>query len=216
MEMGKRTLIFDIDNTIFKTPYGLEDGYATVEPNNNVIDYIKNKYEEGYEITLYTARGSKSGIDFQRRTKYQLKKYEVPYHNLYFGKPDGDLYVDDKAINVLNLNPPIKHAFKVDKTWGTEYLLWKVEDKYAMKRLEINPGSKLSKQFHKTKHETMHVVEGKGFAVIDGEFRTIKVGDTLIFPPGMVHQIIASNDCFKLVIIEASTTELDDIVRLEG
>lgn len=206
MEMG--TLIFDIDGTICTQ----EEDYAQAQPIQEVIDKLNEKYKAGYEIILFTARGTQTGIDWTEVTTNQLNEWGVHYHTLMFGKPAGLLYIDDKGINVNNWEPNIQFLAHIDKIWGKEYLLAKT-DKYAFKRLEIIKGKNLSKQLHRQKHETWHVVEGLGTAIIAGRNYKIKPGMTFIIPPGTVHQVRADSD--KLVIIEASTPELEDIVRFE-
>lgn len=204
MEMGK--LIIDIDGTICSQ----EKDYSYAEPNYKIIEKINKKYDEGYCIILFTARGSETGIDWKEMTKFQLQEWGVKYHELKFGKPAADLYIDDRVINVDNWEPSIDHIAKIDKPWGVEYLLYKT-DQYAFKRLEIAPGKNISKQYHKKKHETWHVVEGKGEAAINDKYYELKPGVTIPIHPEVVHQAWAKT---KLVIVEASTTELNDIVRL--
>lgn len=205
MEMG--TLIFDIDGTICTQ----EQDYSKAKPFNHIIEKINKKYDEGYTITFFTARGSESGINWSNVTLNQLKEWQVKYHNLYFGKPAGLLYIDDKGININNWEPYIQCLSKTDKNWGCEYLL-NYNNFYAMKRLEILKEKNISLQYHKDKHETWHIVEGYGTAVIDDDIMTVIPGDTVIIPPGVIHQVRADSD--KLVIIESSTAQLNDINRL--
>ena len=204
MEMG--TLIFDIDGTICSQ----ESDYSQAKPIQEVIDKLNKKYDEGYKIVLFTARGTETGIDWSEVTDEQLERWGVKYHTLWFGKPAGLKYIDDKGISVYQWEPEIDSQAHIDKIWGKEYLLAKT-DKYAFKRLEILKGKNISKQLHKQKHETWHIVEGIGTAIIAGRARSVKPGTTIIIPPGMVHQVRADSE--KLVIMEASTTELQDIVR---
>lgn len=213
MEMG--TLIFDIDGTICYN-IGKPGEYQNSIPRHEVIREINKKYDEGYEIVFWTARGAKTGIDWATETIEQLKAWGVKYHSLHFGKPAAALYVDDKGINVDNWVPDIYFTASIDKIWGKEYLLTKNEH-YAFKRLEIDPNKNISHQYHKMKHETWHIVEGHGVAFLDGDFEksvSLFPGQTIDIPPGRLHQAFASANS-KLVIIEASTTELEDIVRLE-
>lgn len=81
-----------------------------------------------------------------------------------------------------------------------------------MKRLHINAGKNISLQYHIKKHETWHVVDGRGVAKINGEEFNVSIGDTIKIPAGVIHQVKAITD---LIIIESSTTELDDIVRIK-
>ena len=206
MEMG--TLIFDIDGTICSQ----ESDYSQAKPIQEVIDKLNKKYDEGYKIVLFTARGTETGTDWSEVTAEQLKRWGVQYHDLLFGKPAGLKYIDDKGVNIYQWEPEIDSQAHIDKIWGKEYLLAKT-DAYAFKRLEILKGKNISKQLHRKKHETWHIVEGIGTAIIAGRPRSVKPGTTIVIPPGMIHQVRADSE--KLVIIEASTTELEDIVRFD-
>jgi hypothetical protein len=62
------------------------------------ISKINSLYEEGNIIKLYTARGSKTGIDWEPLTREQLKLWGVHFHELHMGKPYADVYIDDKAV----------------------------------------------------------------------------------------------------------------------
>lgn len=206
MEMG--TLIFDIDGTICTQ----EIDYSQAKPIQEVIEKLNKKFDEGYQIVLFTARGTETGIDWSNITKEQLDRWGVKYHDLYFSKPAGLKYIDDKGVNVYSWEPNIEYLASIDKIWGKEYLLIKT-DNYAFKRLEVLKGKNLSKQLHRQKHETWHIVEGIGTAIIAGRVQSVKPGTTIIIPPGTVHQVRADSE--KLVIMEASTPELQDIVRFE-
>lgn len=208
MEMGKGTLIFDIDGTICSP----NRDYKLAKPYFDVIDKINQKYEEGYTINFYTARGTLTGKDWTKITIEQLEEWGVKYHNLFFGKPAGDLYIDDKGINIDDWEQTVESENSIDKTWGKEYLL-KLTDKYAFKRLEINPKCAISKQFHKIKEETWHIIEGYGIALIGQDAQWVKPGMTIHIPPKTIHKIKAT-DNNKIILIEVSTPELNDIVRM--
>lgn len=93
--MVKKIYCFDLDETICSTD-GLN--YSLAIPMLNRINKINSLYELGHTIKLYTARGSKTGIDWSDETKIQLNRWGVKYHELNFGKPFADFYIDDKAI----------------------------------------------------------------------------------------------------------------------
>tara|TARA_B100001778_G_C18375188_1_gene532612 strand:- start:160 stop:468 length:309 start_codon:yes stop_codon:yes gene_type:complete len=86
---------FDIDGTICTTDCQYEDA----KPYQQVIDWINRKYDEGHEITLFTSRGSLSGVDWFDFTLNQIEGWNVKYHKLKLGKPAYDLFVDDKAMS---------------------------------------------------------------------------------------------------------------------
>jgi hypothetical protein len=89
----------DIDHTICNTN-GTD--YASSEPMLDRIKKINDLYDEGNTIVYWTARGSVTGIDHSELTKKQFKAWGVKYHELKFGKPPYDLFIDDKNINSEN------------------------------------------------------------------------------------------------------------------
>ena len=105
--------------------------------------------------------------------------------------------------------------YRVDKPWGHE-LVWARTDRYVGKVLHVKAGHILSLQYHNLKDETMHVLRGElilrtreGDTLVSRPFRA---GETARIPPKLVHQIEAVVDSD---VLEASTPELDDLVRLE-
>jgi mannose-6-phosphate isomerase len=104
---------------------------------------------------------------------------------------------------------------RVGKPWGYE-IVWAETDSYVGKILHINAGAKLSRQYHVTKDETFLVQAGEmDLQVGQGpETKTIRMGQGQSFhcPPRTVHRMIAVTD---VDVIEVSTPELDDVVRLE-
>ena len=93
--------VFDIDGTICNTEYKKKEGkwkYKNATPRQDVIDKINQLYDMGEHITIFTARGSVFKLDWETITKQQLSSWGVKYHELRFGKPGGDIYVDDRTI----------------------------------------------------------------------------------------------------------------------
>jgi len=99
----------------------------------------------------------------------------------------------------------------VEKPWGRE-LWYAVTDRYAGKVLEVRAGHALSRQYHRRKKETLYFRRGTGRVELDGRTLTIRPGLTVHVEPGTVHRIVADTD---LEILEVSTPDLDDVVRLE-
>ena len=103
----------------------------------------------------------------------------------------------------------------VSKPWGYE-IIWAHTDRYVGKILHIKKGESLSYQYHVKKDETVRVLSG----VLDMDLEVSGVrsrqrfalGDCLHIVPGMKHRMIAVEDCD---VLEVSTPELDDVVRLE-
>ena len=104
---------------------------------------------------------------------------------------------------------------RVEKPWGYE-LIWAHTAKYVGKVLHINQGHQLSLQFHHVKDETIHVQAGTMKLVVDeGQGyieKEMKPGESYHIVPLTKHRMIAVTDCD---ILEVSTPELDDVVRLE-
>ncbi len=110
---------------------------------------------------------------------------------------------------------PVK---KVEKPWGAEEWL-AVTDKYVLKFLHLNKGHKFSLQYHEQKEESQYLYKGKLKLTLgrkedpkhleESEFLP---GECLHIMPGTIHQVEALEDS---TIIEASTTELMDVVRLK-
>jgi len=92
MKLPKRYVI-DIDGTICTQ----RKDYAKALPFMNRIKVINKLYDEGNEIIFFTARGSGTGKVWRSVTEEQLNRWKVKYHRLIFGKPWGDVYIDDRS-----------------------------------------------------------------------------------------------------------------------
>ena len=110
----------------------------------------------------------------------------------------------------------------VEKPWGFEKI-WAKNEKYVGKILHINAGHQLSKQYHKIKDETIYILKGTLFLEIDGlqnstqsRLKTIVLGadQSYRITPGTIHRFRAPED-EQVILIEVSTPELDDVIRLE-
>ena len=106
---------------------------------------------------------------------------------------------------------------RVEKPWGHE-LIWAHSEIYVGKLLFVKAGASLSLQFHNEKDESWLVQSGKaklelgdaGQAVLNEE--VIVAGAAFRYRPGTVHRVTAIEDT---TILEVSTPQLDDVVRLE-
>jgi quercetin dioxygenase-like cupin family protein len=103
----------------------------------------------------------------------------------------------------------------VQKPWGYE-IIWAHTERYVGKVLHINKGESLSYQYHRVKDETIRLLSGllDMDVELDGTRERVRLapGEGLHIVPGMRHRMIAVEDCD---VLEASTPELDDVVRLE-
>jgi mannose-6-phosphate isomerase len=102
----------------------------------------------------------------------------------------------------------------VPKPWGHE-TIWAHTDRYVGKILHIKAGQSLSVQYHERKDETVHLLSGElvyrvqmGDALEDMH---LVQGQSFRITPGTIHQMEAVTDC---EVLEVSTPELDDVVRL--
>lgn len=107
---------------------------------------------------------------------------------------------------------------KVEKPWGYE-LWWARTDRYVGKILHVRRGASLSLQYHNVKDETIMIQSGTLLLETRakderGELQRheLKPGDVFHVTPGTVHRMTGITDCD---IVEVSTPELDDVVRLE-
>lgn len=91
---GKYTYCFDLDETLCKTN---STDYANSTQIKERIVFVNQLFEMGHYIKIFTARGSETGIDWSKTTKEQLLDWGLQYHELIFGKPAADFYIDDKA-----------------------------------------------------------------------------------------------------------------------
>lgn len=98
---GNKQFVFDIDGVIAKIESN--NNYALSEPNYQMVEVINKLYRMGNHIVLFTARGYITGIDWREITESQLKQWGVCYHELHFGKPNADYYIDDKMIDMEKL-----------------------------------------------------------------------------------------------------------------
>ncbi len=107
-----KKICFDLDNTLLTFPTVPGD-YTSCKPIKNNINFLNNLKKNGHKIIIYTARRMKTHNgdvakvrkDIEDITLKSLKKYNINYDEIYFGKPYADLYFDDLAVNIYqNLN----------------------------------------------------------------------------------------------------------------
>jgi mannose-6-phosphate isomerase-like protein (cupin superfamily) len=106
---------------------------------------------------------------------------------------------------------------RVEKPWGHEEHFALVDGLYCGKALHVTGGQSLSLQYHERKEETVAVQSGRLLFEVgdpDAAMESFELlpGEAVHLRPGTRHRMTALEDT---VILEASTTELDDVVRLE-
>lgn len=96
-------IFVDIDETICLNDEDRD--YSNAKPILENIDKINRFFDLGHEITYWSARGTVTGINWEKITLNQFKKWNVKFNNLILGqKPDFDLLIDDKAINIADID----------------------------------------------------------------------------------------------------------------
>jgi mannose-6-phosphate isomerase-like protein (cupin superfamily) len=104
-------------------------------------------------------------------------------------------------------------TIKVAKPWGHELIFAHAPKKYAGKILVIEKGKRLSLQYHRRKHESLYVLKGKLTLVLGKKRHVAGPGSAFAVPTGTVHRFESHHG--RVTLIEVSTTELDDVVRLQ-
>jgi capsule biosynthesis phosphatase len=100
------TIVVDLDGTICSQEKS--DSYEFASPNFDMIDKLEQYQLYGWRIVIYTARGMNTydgdvaAIESAHRSKTEswLRKYNVPYDQLIFGKPAATYYIDDKGLSI--------------------------------------------------------------------------------------------------------------------
>jgi mannose-6-phosphate isomerase-like protein (cupin superfamily) len=105
---------------------------------------------------------------------------------------------------------------RVEKPWGHE-LIWAYTDRYVGKILVIETGQRLSLQKHEVKDETILVLSGRLRLTLEDDGGTVRTedlgpGEARHVPTGRIHRYASIERC---ELIEVSTPELDDVIRLE-
>ena len=135
--------------------------------------------------------------------------HETTHQGGRLAAPESEL-----AARPFKLDP--QRPLRVEKPWGYE-LIWAHTELYVGKLLVVHAGEALSLQFHEEKDETLHLLSGTlRFEVGPGvealEAVELEAGMSVRIEPGVLHRMEAVTECR---ILEASTPELDDVIRVE-
>lgn len=109
----------------------------------------------------------------------------------------------------------MKNGSLIVKPWGSEELI-EINERYVVKKLTMMAGHRCSLQFHNKKCETIYVLTGR-LNIYSGENYTeltvkeFRAGEHITLTPGVVHRMEALENS---IYLEASTPELDDVVRI--
>ena len=100
----------------------------------------------------------------------------------------------------------------VKKPWGKE-TWFAITKKYVGKILFIKKGHRLSKQYHKIKHETIYTLSGRYIMELKNSKKFMKQGSVIVIPPKKIHRMYAK--FCDVTLLEVSTPEVWDVVRME-
>ena len=120
------------------------------------------------------------------------------------------------GVALLTSTSAVHRPSIVERPWGHEEIFALVEGKFCGKVLHVRAGHALSLQYHRQKEEVISVLQGTARVEIGDSVDSLvelelHEGDAVHLPPGLIHRVVAVSD---LVLLEASSTELDDVVRL--
>ncbi len=105
--MENKIIFVYIDETICfynkEIPLGGKKDYKTAIPNQANIQKINKLYESGNTIIYWTARGSRSGLDWTEFSKKQLTSWGAKYHDLRCTKPYYDIFIEDRSLRIEEL-----------------------------------------------------------------------------------------------------------------
>ena len=115
----------------------------------------------------------------------------------------------------MTLDSSNENEVRIEKPWGYE-IHWAKTDRYVGKVIHMEAGHALSLQYHNLKDETILLWSGRLLFELQNERENreweMKPGERIHISPNVVHRMTAITDCD---VIEVSTPEIDDVVRLE-
>ena len=106
-----RTFAFDLDGVIAQL--SPENDYTRAEAYAPGVAMVNRLHDLGNRIVVYTARGTTTGLDWTETTREQLARWGVRHHELRFGKPAADYYVDDRMMSLATLHSWLASAGEV-------------------------------------------------------------------------------------------------------
>ena len=118
--------------------------------------------------------------------------------------------------NILFFMKPVNYLYMEKRPWGTFFVIQE-NTSYKIKRIEVDPGKRLSYQYHNKRSEVWVIIQGNGVITLNDEPRNYSVGDTILIPQGMKHRI-ENRGTETTIFIEVQTGSYfgeDDIVRLD-
>jgi len=121
-----------------------------------------------------------------------------------------------RAPNFGYLEGNMKAIESEERPWGRFFVIHD-QPTYKLKRIEVDPGGRLSYQFHHKRSEAWTIIDGVGEITLNGKTKEYKAGETILIPQGVKHRI-ENKKSEKIVFIEVQTGTYfgeDDIVRIK-
>jgi len=110
----------------------------------------------------------------------------------------------------------VDYLYMEKRPWGSFFVIQE-STSYKIKRIEVNPGQRLSYQYHNKRSEVWVIIQGNGVITLNDIERNYSSGDTILIPQGMKHRI-ENQGTDTTIFIEVQTGSYfgeDDIVRLD-
>jgi capsule biosynthesis phosphatase len=137
-------ICFDLDNTLVSYPR-IKNDYTSVKPIHHNINFLKYLKSFGHTIIIYTARRMKTHkgdvgkclCDIGKITFDTLSKFDIPFDEIYFGKPYADIYIDDLALNCYD-NLEKELGYYTDKIEPREFNKLEINNIETYKKISNN------------------------------------------------------------------------------
>lgn len=110
----------------------------------------------------------------------------------------------------------VDYLYSEKRPWG-EFFVLQENSSYKIKRIEVNPGQRLSYQYHNKRSEVWVIIQGEGIILLNDKKIKYSKGDSISIPKGIRHRI-ENNGSEKTIFIEIQTGTYfgeDDIVRIQ-
>jgi len=191
--------------------------YAVVEKEENikVISFDGDWMDVGTWKTLTSAMSENSVgevyFDDTCDDTHVINELDVPIlamglkNVVVAASADGIIVADKDRSSYMKpyvdkIEGPVMYA---EKSWGS-YKVLDIEDAGMTVKVTLMPGHSMNYHSHERRDEIWTVIEGEGTAIVDGEYRSVTIGDTIFLPRGCKHTIQAST-LLKVMEVQVGT-----------
>lgn len=200
---------FDLDNTLVTFPEIMDD-YTSVKPKNDNIQVLKKLKKLGHYIIIYTARRMKTynndiikvEENIKEITLSTLKLFDIPYDEIYFGKPYADHYIDDLGINALyNLEYNIGVNKENDTVIEPRYFNTIIDNNYTIIKTSISKDFDGEINFYKSILDTEYVKFFPKIYYLENNMIEMKKIDGIILSQLLVSKTLCEKELLRLLDI---------------